>query len=335
MSSNRGVQAQVTELLKRSDDAAQAGDLQTALKWVKEAAHLEDNNAAIQDALRALERRERTGDAVALVQRYLATASRTEGERALAALRQKHLPNDDADQLLDLLVHNPTTTPPGDLLDSLTAALIDGNVHVKKRLAATFARPVTELFDQLYERGPQSLKAFATLPLQDAVWTSEHDQASAQRDIFRLSMAKLIDVNIHHPDRLMQLVARQLAIAPRNVSAIIDADSVEIILCSLDIRMDAPLRTQAMLATSKVLESTKEQGEQLFAQFIATRVGKQTIDDLIIAFSASAAVFPMIPVFAARLFLTDGFVQQLVPNLERNSEAGKDGQRYACFIFTD
>ena len=125
----------------------------------------------------------------------------------------------------------------------------------------------------------------------------------------------------------MRCIARLLTAAPDTVSSIVDAEVLDAILSSLDIRLAAPLRAQAMLATSKLLEATKEEGEKQFSQFIMGRASKQTNDDLIIVFSAAAAVFPVIPAVAARLFLTDGLVQQLVPNLERNSEDGAAGKR--------
>lgn len=289
------------------------------------ATHLAPNNARVKEALVALEKRERTGDAVNLIWSYLGTGPESDGEKALHALRQKSLPKDDAEQALSHLLDAPRQCP---LLDTLTGTLIYRNSNVKKALAAKFEKPVTELFDLFYERGPESLKAFATVPLDEAPWTSKDEQAKAQRDLFRLCIAKLIDVDINHPERLMRIIARQLAVAPGNVSNIIDGDVFEVMLNSLDIRLQPALRSQAMLATSKVLETTKEGGETLFGQYLAAKVSKQTIDDLIVAFSAAAAVFPMIPAVAAQLFMTDGFVQQLIPNLERNSDAGRDGQRY-------
>ena len=318
------LQKRVTQLLQKSDEFASGSDLQKALDALKEASHLDPENARVKDALVALERRERTGDAISLIQSYLGTGLASDGEKALHALRQKQLPKDEAEKALELLLHAPK---PLDLLDSLTGTLIYRSKDVQQTLVNKFQHPVTELFDQLYERGPESLKSFSTIPLNDALWTLKDDQARAQRDLFRLCIAKLMYDGVDHKDRLMQVVARQIAIAPANITKLIDLDVFEVILDCLDIRLDQPLRSQAMLATSKVLEATKEKGEQLFGQYLAAKVSKQTIDDFIVAFSSAAAIFPMIPVVAAQLFMTDGFVQQLVPNLERNFESGSQGKR--------
>lgn len=317
-------QTRIADLLKRSDEAAEGGDLQKAFQALKEASHLDPANARVKDALVALEKRERTGDALQLIESYLGSGPESDGEKALHALRQKHLPKDDAERAFDLIL---SCSKQLDLLDTLIGTLIYRSRDVQQLLGAKFQDPVTELYNQLYERGPESLKAFSTIPLNDALWVSKDDQIKAQRDLFRLCIAKLIDVDIEYPERLMQVVARLVALAPKTVEPLIDLDVFEIILDSLDIRLEQPLRSQAMLATSKVLETTKEKGEQLFGQYLAARVNKQTIDDFIIAFSSAAAVFPMIPAVAAQLFMTDGFVQQLVPNLERNFESGSQGKR--------
>lgn len=314
----------IAQLLAKADENAKQGNLQDAFKALKEASHLDSENQKVRDALAALQKREQTGDALQLLRSYLASGPELDGEKAVQALRQKELPQDEAKQALELLL---TATGDKDLLDSLTGALLWKSTAARKDVAARFKKPVTELFTLLFERGEESLKAFSSISLDGGLWESKEAQKRAQNDVFRLCIAKLMDVDIDRPDRLMQAVARQLAVAPENVKEVIDDDVFEVVLNSLDIRLQAKLRSQAMLATSKILEVTGEQGGTMFGQYLANKVAKQTNDDLIDAFSAASAVFPMIPAVAASLFMTDGFVQQLVPNLERNSEAASQGQR--------
>lgn len=322
--SSKQVQERISELLRAANESADGGDLQEAAEALKEASSLDRENTQVRNAIVALQRREATGDALNLIKNYLGRdRPRSDGEKALKALKQRQLPKDEAEAALDLLLNASKSL---DLIDDLTGTLIHRSIDVKQILASKFREPVTTLFDQFYELGPDSFKGFATLPFDDTLWSSKEDQARAQRDNFRLCIAKLIDVDIDNPERLMQIVARQLAIAPDNLGKVLDADVFAVILNSLDIRLPVALRRQAMLATSKALEASSETGEQIFGQYLVSKVAQQTIDDLIVAFSAASAVFPMIPVVAARLFLTDGFVQQLVPNLERNSEFGSSSE---------
>ncbi|KAK4494098.1 hypothetical protein PRZ48_014396 [Zasmidium cellare] len=314
----------IAQLLAKADETAKRGNLQDAFQALKEASHLDSGNEKVRHALELLQKREQTGDALHLLRSYLGTGPDLDGEKAVQALRQRQLPQDEAKQALDLLL---TDAGHKDLLDSLTGALLSKNTVARRAIAERFKEPVTELFTLLFERGEESLKAFASISLDASLWDSKDAQKRAQNDVFRLCVAKLMDVDIDHPERLMQAVARQLAVAPDNVKDVIDEDVFEVVLNSLDIRLNARLRSQAMLATSKMLEVIGEQGGTIFGQYLANKVAKQTNDDLIDAFSAASAVFPMIPAVAASLFMTDGFVQQLVPNLERNSEAASQGQR--------
>ena len=322
--SEKDLQDRISQLVANATKVANAGNLQKAYESLKEASHLDSENAQVKDAIVSLQAREQTGDALNLVKSYLDKGNEDDGQRALLALRQKQLPQANAIEVLDLLLNSPGERG---LLDVLTGALLYKSIHARKEIAKKFSEPITAIFTELFERGVESFKSFASIPLDESAWTSKDLQKTAQIDLFRLCVAKLIDCDCDHPARLMQVIARQLAVAPDNVKDLIDFEVFRVILEQLDIRLDAKLRSQAMLATSKVLESTGETGEQIFGQFLVTEVAKQTNDDLITAFSAAAAIFPMVPAVAAQLFMTDGFVQQLVPNLERNSEAAAQGQR--------
>jgi hypothetical protein len=91
------------------------------------------------------------------------------------------------------------------------------------------------------------------------------------------------------------------------------------VLAQLDIRLDAKIRAQATLAVAKLLEETREAGEAIFTDYVTSTVSKGHNDELIVAFSAAASVFPLVPQTVAKLFLTPGFLEGLVPVLERNS----------------
>jgi hypothetical protein len=259
-----------------------------------------------------------------LVHSFLEKGVEDDGQKALLVLKQKRGSPTEAKEATRILLDS---VKEGKLIDELTGTLLYISNEARNVLSARFKEPISELFEHLFDRGEESFKALATLPFDDAVWKSKDDQKAAQRDLFRLGIAKLIDAGIDHLERPMQMIARQLSVAPDNVSNLIDDDVFEVVLMSLDIRLEASLRRQAMLATAKILETLKEKGDSLFGHFLASKVAKQTNDDLIVAFSAASAVFPMVPTVAANLFMTDGFVQQLVPNLERNSEAASHGQR--------
>ena len=315
----------IHDLLDKADEAIKNKQLQKAAEVLREASHLDPNNAQVKERWTTLHKLDAGGDVLELLKTYLGSQGAEDGQKALQALKTKPLSANDAVQAIELLLRIRSSP---DLLDSLTGTLLLRNVEARKFVATKLSENATELFELLFERGEDSFLALASIPGETSIWQSQNDQETAQRDIFRLCVATLIEAGADHLERVMRCISRLLTVAPDNVGDIIDEDVLDAILSSLDIRLAAPLRHQAMLATSKLLEATKQRGEELFSQFIMGRASKQTNDDLIVVFSAAAAVFPVIPAVAARLFLTDGFVQQLVPNLERNSEDGAAGKRY-------
>ncbi|KAK0900703.1 SWI5-dependent HO expression protein 4 [Friedmanniomyces endolithicus] len=92
-------------------------------------------------------------------------------------------------------------------------------------------------------------------------------------------------------------------------------------------RLSLATLISANVKNPEMLEVTDERGEVFFVEYVKVKVAKGTNDDLILAFSAASAVFPILPQVAAKLFLTEGFVRDLVPNLEKNSEAAAHGKR--------
>lgn len=322
--SSAELQDRISQLLAQAEESVRNDGLQKASELLKEASHLDPEHEQVKEAWLVLQKREETGDVLNLISNYLQNGRESDGQKAIQALKQRRVPQAEAEEAIRLLLQ---PAKQADLLDSLTATLLYVSLDTRKVLAEKLWTPFSELFDRLFERGEESFKALATLVFDEAVWTSKDKQITAQKDLFRLGVAKLMDVGVDHLERPMQLIARQLSIAPDNVKNLVDEDIFDVVLVCLDIRREPSLRRQAMLATSKLLETAKERGESLFGHFITSTVAKQTNDDLIIAFSVAAAVFPMVPAAAAGLFMTDGFVQQLVPNLERNSEAASQGQR--------
>jgi len=259
------------------------------------------------------------------VRTYLSSKDDEDGQRALQAVKEGQLGHEDAKVAIELLLH----AEPDELLslDALIATLMTSQLAARKIVASKITESATDLYELAYVKGDSAFNAFAAVTLDDTAWASKDLQTTAQQDVFRLNVATLMEAGVDYPARAMRALARQAAVAPSDITDLLDEDAFDVVLQSLHIRQPQALRSQAMLAVAKMLEARGEPGEQLFAQYVAEKVSAGTNDDLINAFSAASAVFPIIPAVVAKLFLTDGFVQQLVPNLERNSEAAVAGKR--------
>ena len=154
-------------------------------------------------------------------------------------------------------------------------------------------------------------------------WPNESARETAECDVFQLFLAKLLEVGHDHDGKALKGIARLLATDSQKLHEVLDTDTFEAILCSLDNRLPLELRSHATLATAKYLEASPSEGQKLLLGFIQTRVARQRNEDLITAFSVAAAVFPIVPSIASSLFLFEGFVPSLAPLLQKKIKSEK------------
>ncbi|KAK3073037.1 SWI5-dependent HO expression protein 4 [Teratosphaeriaceae sp. CCFEE 6253] len=320
----------ITELLAKADEAIEARDHAKAASVLRAASQLDAQHEEVRRRWLTLHGQDAGVDRpMEALRAYVRSGSVSDGEHARHAMIQRQqLLAAEASEAYRILAEYADKSARLPRLDELMGILIQRHPEARKLVAARLSANPTEVFQELYHIGDESLKALLPVVLDSSLWSPDgKSMASAQRDVFRLSIATLIEAGVERPERAMRAVTHLLAVQPESIAELLDGDVADIVLSDLDIRLDVSLRRQATLATSKMLEVTGEKGEHFFVTFVKEGVAKQDCDDLIVAFSAAAAVFPILPVAAARLFMTDGFVQQLVPNLERNSDDAAHGKR--------
>lgn len=328
----------ITELVARADEAIAANEHAKAASILRETSQIDPNNAQVAARWLKLSNEQGGHGSVQTVRDWLQSHSDQDLRHALELLKQKQLAEPETEHVYILLVETAEklvqTDANSELLkvDSLLSTLLTRQNAARKSLAAKLQAQPTATYHQLYPVGDDTFKALLSVVLDTALWTSKDAQSAGQQDVFRMSLATLIEAGVERPDRAMSAVTRLLAAVPESVESLIDEGVVDIVLSDLDIRLPGPLRSQALLSTSKMLEVTGDKAEQYTINYVTRRVQKKTNDDLILAFSVAAAVFPILPAVASKLFLTEGFVQQLVPNLERNSDAAEHGKRKSSHL---
>ncbi|KAK5712626.1 SWI5-dependent HO expression protein 4 [Elasticomyces elasticus] len=318
------IQSRTAELITKADEASQAGENARAASILRSASQLNPGNEEVKKRWLALADQDSgSQNPVTILRAYLEdTKSDNNGDKARQALnQQRQLSRSEAEEAYDLLTQSTNQTPPPDRLDELLSILLQWHVEARKLVAEKSTAGPTEVFDQLYNIGDEAFKALFLILLDETLWPSDGKaRKTACQHVFRLSLATLTSASPERPERAMRAITHLLAVQPETVLSLIDQDIVDIVLSELDLRSDATTRRQGMLATSRMLEVTGEKGEVYFTHFVTTKVARGGEGDLILAFSAASAVFPILPQVTATLFLTDGFLQELVSNLE-----GRDG----------
>lgn len=316
----------VGALLDNIHQSIDTGNLAQASRLVREAASLAPNEPKVKAALDLVQQKTGQSAFLRLCTIYLHNGNEKDGQEALDEVKQ-HSSFSDAEATHCAALLLEYSKPPLNLLDSLTGTLMSSNTAARRELAARFASHPTEVFARLWSRGERSFSALASLLVDESVWPSTQVQSTAQVGAFQLLVGKLMDAGLEHAEWALAAITRLLTTAPQRLPCLNDPDVFDTVLGSLDIRNDKVVRGQATLATAKLLEVTKGNGERQLKTFVTSYVAKQHSEDLIVAFSAAAAVFPIVPAVAASMFLTEGFVEEFTRMVERNS----NGHRYVLF----
>jgi hypothetical protein len=309
------------ELVSQAQTCIEQRQLQKATQLAKEAASLAPTNKNVQALIQSLSKEDSSGgQLLSLVKNYVERGEQKDGQEAVNLLKQHTpIPTDQVDDIAHLLFDHEGK--PTEIRDQLTGAFVINSAAARKQLASRIqvGTEATRYFRSLWKRGEHSFNSILPVLLDAEAWPNAEVQTQAKRDAFLLALGKLLDPALEHGEWSMTLIARLLTSNAHDMAGLIDRDTFEIVLAQLDIRLDTKIRAQATLAVAKLLEETREEGEAIFTDYVTNTVSKGHNDELIVAFSAAASVFPLVPQTVAKLFLTPGFLEGLVPVLERNS----------------
>lgn len=299
--------------------------LQAASRNLREAIALAPHNEEVKSAfLKVRDVEQAVHPLQNCCRKYTTKNDEEAGKEAVRYLRTDGLepPSDIALECLNFVMSQPYSKL-SNTQDDIISGLVRQSAHVRRHFAAELQKSVTAFFDEVYERGDASVVCLDMIVLDTSLWQSESVRMHCECELFQLFIAKLMESGHDLDGRSLKGIARLLAVDADRLKHLIDEEGFDVIMASLDSRLPTDVRSQATLATARYLEASKEEGEELFSRLITERVTRKRNDDLIIAFSAAAAVFPLVPTTAAALFLTDGFLQSLTPLLDRRNRGSK------------
>src|SRR5579871_14886 len=299
----------VEELAIRATVLLKQNDLQKAAQLLREASSIEPENESVKKGWDLLRLEEQGDSLVKYCEKWLAHQNDDDAEEALDYMHHHQISFEAAKEAMNVMLQY---TGDSDMADQITGELLK---HQGARIpvAQALIEQPTITFNKFFDRGDDSMNGVIDMLLDAASWPSEHERIAAERDSFQLALAQMMLAGQDFPERAMKVISRLLGAESHHLNGLIDADGFDVILCQLDLRAPNVLRSQATLATIKLLELAPESAQQLISHFVVRRVQKPTPEGLILAFSAAASVFPMSPQASAQLFLSPGFVQSFVP----------------------
>ncbi|KAF2255576.1 CRO1 protein [Trematosphaeria pertusa] len=300
---------QAVHLAQRAIDAAKSGKLSDAAQYLRQASTIAPQHPLVKQAWVQLREEEEKSELLAVCRVWVRTRDEEDGEKALKLVKGQSLRDKEAEQAMDILYDFKGED---DVLDHVTGELLRFP-GPQRWLAKLIKEHPTQAYYELFERGDDSIDGLLKVLLNRSVWPTDEAFVQGHRDCFMLSLAMMMEEALEHPERAMKGIAQLLAHYAEHLHGIIDADSFDVILCSLDLRLPNSLRSHATLATIKLFELAPSTAQDLVSKFVTKRVQDGIAHELVVAFSAAAAIFPITTPAAAALFLTDGFISTLVP----------------------
>ena len=295
-------------------------DIQDASRALREAFSISPDSPKVKEAFVTIRELEATQPLLILCRAFAEKKDESAGKEAewyLSSGLASNLSTDVASQCFELVVKADRSDP--DIRDDLVASLLHHSLAVRSHFAKKLQGPMSRTFDEIFYIGDGAANGISVTTLDPKAWTSESVRKDSLKDVFLLFLAKFLESGHSYDGRALKGIARHLAADGQNLHTEIDDETFEAILYCLDYRLPQDVRSQATLATAKYLEAAKEVGEQTLVKFIKTRTSKHSSEDLVKAFSAAAAVFPLATSIVASLFLTEGFLASLVPMLDKKS----------------
>ena len=295
------------ELTNKALTSSQAGKLADAARFLREATSIAPDHPRVRAGWIALKEEEGKSELLVICRNWVKSRDEEDGEKALRLVKGQTLNKEEAEQAMEILYEFKGED---DVLDHVTGELLQ-NLGAQTWLAKEVSKRPTQIYYELFERGDDSVDGLLKVLLNRAIWVSDEAFSQGHRDMFMLSLAMMMEEALDHPERAMKGIATLLAAHADHLKGIVDADSFDVILSSLDIRLPNSLRSQATVATIKLFELSPDTAQNLITKFVTYRFKQSTGDGLVVAFSAAAAIFPIAITAAATLFLTEGFVNTL------------------------
>jgi len=276
---------------------------------------LAPRNPIVLSAFHALQEDANIPPVSRLIHKFAIDGDAAVGQDALRLLRDPNVSirTDTAVECIQLLGSRVDDLPSplaGKLVGEIIRVSRGAREHVADRLSDNH-EDVLLLFERF---GDDAIDGAVTVLLDSMAWRQSTERnTKCLRECFRWFLSLL---SAGEAACIARSVARLLASRAEEIHTYVNQAGLEQLLGLLDMNSPSDLRSHVTLATAKFVETSGDIGQSMVGKFMASRLSAEGDDDLRSAFSVAAAIFPLVPQFAAELFLTEGFVEGLVPSLQ-------------------
>ncbi|KAI5846896.1 myosin-binding striated muscle assembly central-domain-containing protein [Tricharina praecox] len=298
----------------------QANRREDAVRLLREALSLSPQNPIVLSTFAVLQEDANTPPTSKLIHKCVINSDEPAGHEALRLLRDPNaasLRNDTTVECLELLMSTPTAPLAGKLLGELLRVSRGAREHVALKLCGGI-EDVMKVFDTL---GEEAIDGVVAVLLDGSAWEKDSStHSNCLRECFKWLLSRLAGTTSDRRLCVARSVARLLASKAEELHPFVSQSGLEQLLNLLDATSPPELRSHATLGVAKFADAAGDVGQSMIGKFVAFRLAADEDEDLRLAYSVAAAIFPLVPQFAATLFLTEGFVEGIVPSLQARPE---------------
>lgn len=195
--------------------------------------------------------------------------------------------------------------------DNIAAALLTTGPGAETAAMKLLEKP-TNTFNAVWHAGISTFRALILhVVLNKKAWKSDDERAKAEKGVFTLLLAKLLEAGVDHPELALFGVARLLAQDWKALAPEVDSDAYAELFSYLDSDEKEETRSQATLALAKLFDVAAERTERELHAFTKTQVESRRADKIGLACFAVATLFPVMTAVTSKIVLQEGFLQIL------------------------
>ncbi|CCX04897.1 myosin-binding striated muscle assembly central-domain-containing protein [Pyronema domesticum] len=298
----------------------QADRKDDAVRALREALSLAPRNPVVLSTFQVFQEDANTPPIEKLITKFAVEKDEAAGNEAHRLLKDPNvsLRTDTAVQCMQLLESRVD-----ELSKSIAGKLVGEMLKISKGAREYLAEKIVDGYSavlELYQKlGEEAVDAVVTTLLEPAAFKNNgENQNKACRECFKWFLARLKPED--NARAIARSVSRLLSAKGEELHSFVNQAGLEHLLALLDSNSPIDLRSHATLAIAKFAETSGETGQNMIGNFMMYKLAADTDADLRLVFSVAAAIFPLIPEIAGQLFLTEGFVENLVSTLQARPE---------------
>lgn len=278
------------------DDSISLQSVRTALPSSLHTSSKEKTDAASDHPERHAESSISLTDAV--LQCLDGTSLEATEQASTLLLLQDTVTEDEATRVLKLLLEHPRN---GSISNRLLAELLKHQSKSHKALAEALQHNTRHVLRSCLAAGIDSVKVLGTVLSSEAGWQSKHTREQVLREVYQSCLQELHETQGTEVKELCLTILVRLVSTKREMVFVLSEQSIESLLTLLDIRQPQTVQRQALLVLIRLLDQSQEETTPSLTRLLLRKGSSTSRSDIIIAFSATAALFPILPKLCAEL----------------------------------